>query len=124
MIRRPPRSTRTDTLFPYTTLFRSHLVCVAADFAIETDSDDLAALSVVAEAGRVRHADELVVHNWLGDLQRLRHHPAQRQGIGAVANDEVLAVDEAVGSRRIGGAGRWHGEGVLPQVCSVHCVHP
>src|SRR3546814_8201766 len=26
MIRRPPRSTRTDTLFPYTTLFRSHEV--------------------------------------------------------------------------------------------------
>src|SRR3546814_9696705 len=26
MIRRPPRSTRTDTLFPYTTLFRSMLV--------------------------------------------------------------------------------------------------
>src|SRR3546814_18295951 len=24
MIRRPPRSTRTDTLFPYTTLFRAH----------------------------------------------------------------------------------------------------
>src|SRR3546814_11456581 len=32
MIRRPPRSTRTDTLFPYTTLFRSArgLVAVAA----------------------------------------------------------------------------------------------
>src|SRR3546814_19931901 len=28
MIRRPPRSTRTDTLFPYTTLFRSD--CAAA----------------------------------------------------------------------------------------------
>src|SRR3546814_13235179 len=27
MIRRPPRSTRTDTLFPYTTLFRSRLRC-------------------------------------------------------------------------------------------------
>src|SRR3546814_18885002 len=26
MIRRPPRSTRTDTLFPYTTLFRSVLI--------------------------------------------------------------------------------------------------
>src|SRR3546814_20927635 len=25
MIRRPPRSTRTDTLFPYTTLFQTHL---------------------------------------------------------------------------------------------------
>src|SRR3546814_991009 len=37
MIRRPPRSTRTDTLFPYTTLFRSaaaafqvHLPCATA----------------------------------------------------------------------------------------------
>src|SRR3546814_11854851 len=28
MIRRPPRSTRTDTLFPYTTLFRSGAVGV------------------------------------------------------------------------------------------------
>src|SRR3546814_11683540 len=27
MIRRPPRSTRTDTLFPYTTLFRSYWGC-------------------------------------------------------------------------------------------------
>src|SRR3546814_11333521 len=26
MIRRPPRSTRTDTLFPYTTLFRSKIL--------------------------------------------------------------------------------------------------
>src|SRR3546814_3214966 len=34
MIRRPPRSTRTDTLFPYTTLFRS---------VIETEGDDAAA---------------------------------------------------------------------------------
>src|SRR3546814_8200207 len=29
MIRRPPRSTRTDTLFPYTTLFRSPAPCRA-----------------------------------------------------------------------------------------------
>src|SRR3546814_8433575 len=29
MIRRPPRSTRTDTLFPYTTLFRSAWVTFA-----------------------------------------------------------------------------------------------
>src|SRR3546814_1081899 len=29
MIRRPPRSTRTDTLFPYTTLFRSRLPVIA-----------------------------------------------------------------------------------------------
>src|SRR3546814_12000093 len=33
MIRRPPRSTRTDTLFPYTTLFRSNDVAGDADRA-------------------------------------------------------------------------------------------
>src|SRR3546814_11380813 len=32
MIRRPPRATRTDTLFPYTTLFRSdHASAIAVD---------------------------------------------------------------------------------------------
>src|SRR3546814_8101335 len=36
MIRRPPRSTRTDTLFPYTTLFRS---VVRAGFASQSDID-------------------------------------------------------------------------------------
>src|SRR3546814_17098545 len=34
MIRRPPRSTRTDTLFPYTTLFRS--VANVPDFSTST----------------------------------------------------------------------------------------
>src|SRR3546814_3561822 len=31
MIRRPPRSTRTDTLFPYTTLFRSFTMRICDD---------------------------------------------------------------------------------------------
>src|SRR3546814_8958645 len=35
MIRRPPRSTRTDTLFPYTTLFRSLLAKVNCDIEQE-----------------------------------------------------------------------------------------
>src|SRR3546814_3706824 len=34
MIRRPPRSTRTDTLFPYTTLFRNHEAGAARDLAV------------------------------------------------------------------------------------------
>src|SRR3546814_9715257 len=33
MIRRPPRSTRTDTLFPYTTLFRSRSASAASGLA-------------------------------------------------------------------------------------------
>src|SRR3546814_15953841 len=40
MIRRPPRSTRTDTLFPYTTLFRSrHHVADHDRVDVEIDSD-------------------------------------------------------------------------------------
>src|SRR3546814_7693500 len=35
MIRRPPRSTRTDTLFPYTTLFRSEQRAYVGDVAGE-----------------------------------------------------------------------------------------
>src|SRR3546814_17951785 len=37
MIRRPPRSTRTDTLFPYTTLFRSLLNAVEGLLRIRRD---------------------------------------------------------------------------------------
>src|SRR3546814_2305751 len=38
MIRRPPRSTRTDTLFPYTTLFRSRLLGI--EFGQRIDRND------------------------------------------------------------------------------------
>src|SRR3546814_3230130 len=34
MIRRPPRSTRTDTLFPYTTLFRSVIFWTKFSFGL------------------------------------------------------------------------------------------
>src|SRR3546814_19288120 len=40
MIRRPPRSTRTDTLFPYTTLFRSVLAARLATAEGRVDQDD------------------------------------------------------------------------------------
>src|SRR3546814_13090965 len=38
MIRRPPRSTRTDTLFPYTTLFRSLFVEQAGSSSVKLRS--------------------------------------------------------------------------------------
>src|SRR3546814_18446890 len=49
MIRRPPRSTRTDALFPYTTLFRSAAIVLVGDFLysrsfqlmVELDSMDV-----------------------------------------------------------------------------------
>src|SRR3546814_566669 len=39
MIRRPPRSTRTDTLFPYTTLFRSQQRTPERIYGIEAQAD-------------------------------------------------------------------------------------
>src|SRR3546814_17024903 len=41
MIRRPPRSTRTDTLFPYTTLFRSLRLKAASQVAQHLHFDRL-----------------------------------------------------------------------------------
>src|SRR3546814_16104041 len=55
MIRRPPRSTRTDTLFPYTTLFRSDqnaIRLVAKDIVEEAWSS---AAITVAEGGLGLH---------------------------------------------------------------------
>src|SRR3546814_7107316 len=49
MIRRPPRSTRTDTLFPYTTLFRSRAYRGAFN---ATPSPTLAAHSIRAAVER------------------------------------------------------------------------
>src|SRR3546814_7498014 len=54
MIRRPPRSTRTDTLFPYTTLFRSGVNIVqdqvAVSFAVAQNCDGTLALTLNGSA--------------------------------------------------------------------------
>src|SRR3546814_18389430 len=50
MIRRPPRSTRTDTLFPYTTLFRSdEQKAVAKDTIADVNASGLWPGKVVTE---------------------------------------------------------------------------
>src|SRR3546814_3510540 len=54
MIRRPPRSTRTDTLFPYTTLFRSQLLSIEgidADALIFDAIDESQPLGTVDNLG-------------------------------------------------------------------------
>src|SRR3546814_7454269 len=59
MIRRPPRSTRTDTLFPYTTLFRSTRTRAALyralgrahDFALAAAADGEGYAALLADAG-------------------------------------------------------------------------
>src|SRR3546814_16316982 len=53
MIRRPPRSTRTDTLFPYTTLFRSG--DVVRDALVEMVADHQHVEMLVDRIHGIRH---------------------------------------------------------------------
>src|SRR3546814_18833755 len=55
MIRRPPRSTRTDTLFPYTTLFRSFLEINVPSLLPNIDPDGLLEYSVVYTDRAINH---------------------------------------------------------------------
>src|SRR3546814_9720589 len=62
MVRRPPRSTRTATLFPYTTLFRSNGI-----FA--TMLDDLTAITPTGEDGELVTAWLTDWHTFLDDRE-------------------------------------------------------
>src|SRR3546814_6082091 len=82
MLRRPPRSTRTDTLFPYTTLFRSDLEIGRRDTAAAVDEREFERLAF-RQAGEARLLDRRDVHE---DILA-----------AIVANDEAeafLAVEE------------------------------
>src|SRR3546814_9270107 len=56
MIRRPPRSTRTDTLFPYTTLFRSPIVEFCRPLLVDAPIGSQNAISQNERIGRVGFA--------------------------------------------------------------------
>src|SRR3546814_4369818 len=77
MLRRPPRSTRTDTLFPYTTLFRAQLgECVVDDVAEERLCGDQVVLDI--PVGLVTQLKGLAEeHRWcvIGDEHGRIHDP-------------------------------------------------
>src|SRR3546814_11564463 len=82
MIRRPPRSTRTDTLVPYTTLFRSGQVAGLC-LGIEIDCGE--ALFARPQAGSLSPAEWNVVVDARG--RKLDHH---HPGLGA--RHEIMRV--------------------------------
>src|SRR3546814_19801104 len=57
MMRRPPRSTRTDTLFPYTTLFRSDLEARVSALVAGTGVTGTGATAPAAPALQVPEVD-------------------------------------------------------------------
>src|SRR3546814_16255601 len=69
MIRRPPRSTRTDTLFPYTTLFRNE------GDGRERSSGNRSSIFVVRTAQETRRhlaaQDDISVNDGRGDLLQI-----------------------------------------------------
>ena len=97
-----------------------HRMHIAATLTVEHDRDHLPGLGVIAEPRGIRHADELVLDNRFFDLQRFGNHRPQRVGVGAVGDDEELAVHEPVGARRKRGAGERHRECGLANVVDLH----
>src|SRR3546814_1717285 len=77
MIRRPPRSTRTDTLFPYTTLFRSSS-CFSGNFLTRRADDNFLEMADVHGTNpTIGHFIYQIVGHYLGRwLPRAGRHPA------------------------------------------------
>src|SRR3546814_18418580 len=119
MIRRPPRSTRTDTLFPYTTLFRSGL---GQDVALLHPAEPVDRRAVEPHAlvegalqlGR-RDGEGLELTQHVGepepdesdpplldgpqDVVTLALHDRMMTGRGPGANSAIGAVHRSAGSR-------------------------
>src|SRR3546814_16320918 len=118
MIRRPPRSTRTDTLFPYTTLFRSKLYGATGDASgkpflssgartlspgqlrFHTDRCDVVGLLCVRQAlegGVSKLASSATVYTEIlarrPDLHALLCKPIPRSRFGEEAGGEPVAYD-------------------------------
>src|SRR3546814_20729158 len=106
MIRRPPRSTRTDTLFPYSTLFRSVVIRLFLELA-----DDISGV-FVGPVGEHHHVVALVLEG-LG-LPGVDHQRAVDPGlfletgmtvvpVSAVLPDlELIEVHARSDERRVG----------------------
>src|SRR3546814_3268993 len=88
MIRRPPRSTRTDTLFPYTTLFRSGTLGNLQD-------GEHCPLILFRQKALRRHAE---------DSSREREH-ADEQHYGQHTDSDELAHDPGIARSHLVDAG-------------------
>src|SRR3546814_11315869 len=105
MIRRPPRSTRTDTLFPYTTLFRA----ASLAFGVARVAQEQGAEVILTGAGRGLSLTQRTA--------RKLPEPAEVLELDVTDPDHVVAVRDAIGERwgRVDGA--LHAIGFAAQSC-------
>src|SRR3546814_7418359 len=112
MIRRPPRSTRTDTLFPYTTLFRSPLT----RFPVETkkilvstgeDQRPVAPAEIAAAVDRkARRAGQGRHRYGLRRPDFKDRHPAARQQARPAGTEPAIGfATDGAGAQTRGGRG-------------------
>src|SRR3546814_13007501 len=122
MIRRPPRSTRTDTLFPYTTLFRLHATSLNADAPVlaawatiaGVRAGDRLRLSLYAPDGRIVATDERAL-----DRTQIRYFMfvGRRATRSRWPGGDYLAAVELARGDGVG-AIRRTAEGLVPVRCS------
>src|SRR3546814_5484040 len=85
MRRRPPRSTRTDTLFPYTTLFRSQGSACEGQAAVDAERADI----IAASCKRTSSGNVHIAANCADTAKRCaRSHRRQTRCSGLIAVDE------------------------------------
>src|SRR3546814_5363497 len=87
MIRRPPRSTRTDTLFPYTTLFRSRIGVATRSVSLFEGLPDRILADLLQ--ARVAELHPLLVKTVFGGLGR---HEFLQQSLESLLAGENLVV--------------------------------
>src|SRR3546814_18916696 len=112
MIRRPPKSTRTDTLFPYTPLFRSHAESVSELrpragtglelVAIEAVGDDDGRACRKPEGLILTGSDVRVVDDRRRDARQLCAEPQDRAGHGLFVRNVAQRVPDVPDDGRAG----------------------
>src|SRR3546814_20676415 len=100
MIRRPPRSTRTDTLFPYTTLFRSLLIVpelVAMMVVYEIERFDSEIERMVVYASKPGGID--IQCRWIAGHGQICPRHAGR--FGTISNNITRSEERRVGTEGV-----------------------
>src|SRR3546814_6066049 len=95
MIRRPPRSTRTDTLFPYTTLFRSVRIERVVGQRINIGDRSLAGCGIVIVAGDDERSGR-VARNRLWQRAGVQRYAADRSEEHTSEFQSLMRISYAV----------------------------